>query len=89
MKTKMEIEELARGSVKDMVKWIEDRIGREFKVIYSFDYPHGKMVRGKIKSLHEFCNWYNVIWEATFTDGFKADYATVIEGFILKFGEQL
>lgn len=82
-KTKKDLDELVRGSVKELCKWVEDRIGREFKVMYSFNYPHGKMVRGKIKALHKFIYENSVIWEATFTDGFKADYATSIDGFIL------
>lgn len=83
MKTRMSCEELVRGSVDRMTEWVEERIGHEFKPKYSLDYPHGKIVSGKVKSVHSFSNWYDVIWEATFTDGYKADYATSIDGFIL------
>ena len=83
METRMSCDELVRGSVKPMIEWVKERIGHEFKPKYSFDYPHGKIVSGKVKSVHVFCHWYSVIWEATFTDGYKTDYATSIEGFIM------
>lgn len=89
METKKSLDELVRGSIEVLNRWIEDRIGREFKVKYSLYYPHGKMVRGKIKSIKKSIFGSSVIWEATFTDGFMADYATGIEGFILTYGEQL
>lgn len=82
METRMSCDELVRGSVKQMVEWVNERIGHEFKFKDSFDYPHGKIVSGKVKSVRVFCHWYDVIWEATFTDGYKADYATGLDGFI-------
>ena len=83
METRMSCDELVRGSVKPMIEWVNERISHEFKPKYSLDYPHGKIVSGKVKSVSILYYWPDVIWEATFTDGYKADYATSIEGFIM------
>lgn len=56
METRMSCDELVHGSVKLMIEWVKERIGHEFKPKYSFDYPHGKIVSGKVKSVHVFCH---------------------------------
>lgn len=89
METKKSLDELLNGSIEEQRKWIEYRIGREFKVKYSLVYLHGKMVRGKIKPLQKGYFGYSVIWEATFTDGFKANYCTDIDRFIKNYYDQL
>ena len=83
METRMSCDELVHGSMEQKIEWVKERIGHEFKNEYSLSYPHGRIVSGKVKSVEFFSSdWYDVIWEATFTDGYKCDYCTGIDGFI-------
>ena len=83
METRISCDELVHGPMKQKIEWVKERIGHEFKNKYSLRYLHGRIVSGKVKSVEFYSNdWYDVLWEATFTDGYKADYYAGIDGFI-------
>lgn len=68
---------------KKMADTLKKFVGRTFPTAYSLEYPHGRIKSKKLLSVNMPENqWYwNVTFEATFPDGFKAEYNNSIVGF--------
>ena len=71
---------------------LRKHVGRVFKVKKSLDYPHGRIKSKKLLSVTDGvrnCVCAGVEFEATFTDGFRANYCTLAQGFYLDCLDQL
>lgn len=67
------------GTNKELDDYMETCVGESFKVHDSLDYPHGRIVFGTITRVQRGTTPYQsgvVYWMATFSDGYKAEYAT-------------
>lgn len=80
----------------EVLEYLESCIGKEFDIKYSLEYPHGVMVKGKITHVQRgvetkggFFEDKVVFFEATFSDGFKAEYATDAIPFYANYYDQL
>ena len=72
-------------------KFLQNYIGHTFNVLFSLEYPHGRMKKAKLLSVREPTGhgWNgNVEFEATFSDGYKANYCTSPDGFVCEFEKQ-
>lgn len=71
-------------------EFLKTQIGKTFNVTFSLLYPHGKMVTNKLLKVESPTEWHNgyVEFEATFPDGYKANYCTSICGFFCEFERQ-
>lgn len=84
------------SSDKEVLTFLESCVGKEFKIKDSLEYPHGVMETGKITRIqrgveleHGYFEDKVVFFEATFTDGFKAEYATDAIPFFMNYYDQL
>lgn len=69
---------------KECADVLKKVIGKTFPVIFSFEYPHGRIKKEKLLSVNpaKHAGWSgNVEYEAEFSDGFKANYCSSIGGF--------
>lgn len=67
------------GTSKELDDYMETCVGETFKVHDSLDYPHGRIVSGtitRVRSGNARSKSGVVYWMATFSDGYKAEYAT-------------
>ena len=72
-------------------KFLKNYIGRKFEVLFSLEYPHGRMVSARLLSVREpdVKGWgSNVEFEAEFPDGYKANYCMSADGFFCEFERQ-
>lgn len=80
----------------EVLEYLESCVGKEFDIKDSLEYPHGVMVKVKITHVQrgvEITGHYyedkEVFYEATFSDGFKAEYATDAIPFYANYFDQL
>ena len=72
-------------------KFLQNYIGHTFNVLFSLEYPHGRMKKAKILNVSNPTErrWDGTTeFEATFTDGYKANYCTSNIGFFCEFERQ-
>lgn len=80
----------------EVLEYLESCIGKEFDIKDSSEHPHGIMVKGKITHIQRgvecddgFFEDKEVFYEATFSDGFKANYVTDAIPFYAYYFDQL
>ena len=72
-------------------QFLKNYIGKTFSVLFSLEYPHGRMQTAKLLNVREpnGKGWNgNVEFEAVFPDGYKANYCMSPEGFFCEFEKQ-
>ena len=80
------------NSYKEIADYVENCTGKEVKLREPLEYPHGKMITGKITRIQRGktdCQSGLVFFMATFTDGFQAEYATNLFAFFFDYNEQI
>lgn len=71
--------------------FLKSYIGKTFNVLFSLEYPHGRMKTAKLLKVKnpDFHGWNGKVeFEATFPDGYKANYVTSPDGFFCEFEKQ-
>lgn len=88
--------DVINSSDLEVLEYLESCVGKEFDIKDSLGYPHGVMVKGKITRVqrgveleHGYFEDKVVFYEATFSDGFKAEYATDAIAFYANYFDQL
>ena len=87
----MKLSKELRNNPTKCAEFLKTQIGREFNVLFSLLYPHGRMKKAKILNVSNPTErrWDGTTeFEATFTDGYKANYCTSNIGFFCEFERQ-